>query len=117
MSKKGWNEVHIKPAMLENIYGTKLDDWHKVMKLQFTDGQSLARHKQKFMPSAGKKRPTGSAGVPTDVSSWSSKYYHSTDPTFADDNVQDKTGKTIPLRNLRWEGGEYVKRPKHWEKG
>jgi dienelactone hydrolase len=117
MTKKGWNEIRVKPDMLENVYGKKLDDWHKVMKLQFIDGQTLARDKQKRIPRAGNKRPAGSAGVPTDVSSWSSKYYHSTDPTFADDNVQDKTGKTIPLRNLRWEGGAYVKRPKHWKKG
>jgi len=36
--QSGWNEVRVTPGMLENIYGEKLDDWHKVMKLQFTDG-------------------------------------------------------------------------------
>ncbi|MEK6238589.1 MAG: hypothetical protein N2C14_28045, partial [Planctomycetales bacterium] len=59
MAKKGWNEIRVQPETLENIYGAKLDDWHKVMKIQFIDGQSLARDKQNRMPKAGDKHPAG----------------------------------------------------------
>ena len=102
-----------KPDLFQNIYGEKLDDWHKVMTLQFSDGKSLARDKEVRMPRAGNKAVVS---VPTDVSTWNSSYYQSTDAAFAKDNVQDKLGRVIPLRNLRWEGGTYISRPKHWEK-
>jgi hypothetical protein len=56
------------------------------------------------------------ASISSNVSSWDSSYYHSTDKAFAAENVTATSSKVDRFRNLRWEGGEYVERPKHWQK-
>ena len=107
----------MKPQQFENIYGEKLDDWHKVMVLTFQDAKYLAKEHQSRMPKAkGKSIGTGPASIPTQTSGWDSSYYHSTDQAFAGENVKETSEKVAWFRNLRWEGGKYISRPKHWEK-
>ena len=104
----------MKPQDFENIYGEKLDDWHKVILLRFEDAEALGKtHQQRLSQQQGKASST--MEIPSDVSSWDSRYYHSTDAKFTDENVAATGSKVGRFRNLRWEGGEYVDRPKHWE--
>ena len=105
----GWNTVRLKPDDFQNIYGEKLDDWHKVMALEIGDAAALAKDKKRLLPRAGKK---GVAAIPTDVSSWGN--YTQTTDDYAKDNIEKKTGGNARVRNLHWEGGEYIQRPKHW---
>ena len=60
--------------------------------------------------------PCNEAMYPSNVSSWDSSYYHSTDKAFAAENLTATSSKVDRFRNLRWDGGVYVERPKHWQK-
>jgi cephalosporin-C deacetylase-like acetyl esterase len=114
LEREGWNTLRMKPSDFENVYGEKLDDWHKVIILAFSDAESLGRdHKNRD----GKAKGNGSsvASIPTNVSSWDSSYYHSSNKAFAAENVTETSSKVDRFRNLRWEGGTFVERPKHWE--
>jgi hypothetical protein len=108
-----WNPVKLEPSDFTNIYGEKLDDWHKIMTLSFGDGEAVAREKKRLLPRAGKQAVPA---IPTEVSSWNSKYYRSGDDAYAKGNIEKRGQGQSRIRNLRWEGGEYVPRPKHWEK-
>lgn len=115
LEKEGWNTLRMKPVDFENVYGEKLDDWHKVIILRFSDAESLGRdHKKRADYAKGKGGIV--ASIPSNVSSWDSSYYQSTDKAFAVENVTVISSKVDRFRNLRWEGGEYVERPKHWQK-
>jgi len=111
LPKAGWNTVRLKPDDFQNIYGEKLDDWHKAMALSLGDAGSMAHSKEKMLPRAGKKAVKG---IPTDVSSWDN--YTQTTDDYAKDNIEKRSDADGRIRNLRWEGGKYVKRAKHWEK-
>jgi dienelactone hydrolase len=114
LKNKGWNTLRMKPQDFENICGEKLDDWHKVILLRFEDAEALGKtHQQRLSQQQGKASST--MEIPSDVSSWDSRYYHSTNAKFTDENVAATGSKVGRFRNLRWEGGEYVDRPKHWE--
>jgi dienelactone hydrolase len=112
LEKDGWNEVRLKPEQFQNIVAEKLDDWHMVIKLELSDGQSMVKHKKKFLPRAGKKAV---AALPTTVSQWKSDYYQSSDDQYTKDRVAGNT-MTMKhlLRNMRWEGGNYPDRPDPW---
>jgi hypothetical protein len=58
LPKKGWNTVRMLPGDFQNIYGEKLDDWHKVIMLTFTDAKSLAANQKSVLP-----RAAGTAGM------------------------------------------------------
>jgi cephalosporin-C deacetylase-like acetyl esterase len=114
LESQGWNTLGMKPEDFENIYGEKLDDWHKVIVLGFEDAEALGKkHRKRLGQSKG--QATSTMEIPSEVSGWDSSYYHSTDAKFADENVATTGSKVGRFRNLRWEGGEYVDRPKHWE--
>jgi hypothetical protein len=83
--------------------------------LAFSDVESLGRDHKKH---AGYAKGKGGmvTSISSNVSSWDSSYYHSTDKAFAAENVTATSSKVDRFRNLRWEGGEYVERPKHWQK-
>jgi hypothetical protein len=49
------------------------------------------------------------------VSSWNSRYYQSSDDAYAKDNTETRPTAQSRLRNLRWECGRYISRPKHYE--
>ena len=70
-------------------------------------------HRGRMLKAKGKG--SGTTPIPSDVSGWDSSYYHSTDDAYATDNVEETTHKVDHFRNLRWEGGEYIPRPKHYE--
>jgi cephalosporin-C deacetylase-like acetyl esterase len=112
LEKEGWNTLRMKPDDFENVYNEKLDDWHKVIVLTFRDAESLGREHKSRMPKADGKAG-GIASIPSDVSGWDSSYYHSTDTAFASENVEATGSRVDRFRNLRWEGGEYIPRPKH----
>ena len=115
LEKEGWNTLRMKPVDFENVYGEKLDDWHKVIILRFSDAESLGRdHKKRADYAKGKGGIV--ASIPSNVSSWDSSYYQLTDKAFAVENVTVISSKVDRFRNLRWEGGEYVERSKHWQK-
>ena len=114
LPEKGWNTLRMKPEQFENNRGEKLDDWHKVTNLIFQDADFLAKdHRGRMLKAEGKG--SGTTPIPSDVSGWDSSYYHSTDDAYATDNVEETTHKVDHFRNLRWEGGEYIPRPKHYE--
>ena len=113
--KAGWQTLRMKPNDFENVHGEKLDDWHKLITVTFRDAEAQGREHKSRMPKAGGQTRT-TVSIPSNVSGWDSSYYHSTDKAFAAENVTASSSKVDRFRNLRWEGGEYVPRSKHYQK-
>jgi hypothetical protein len=130
MPKQGWNTVRIKTTDLHNPFGWKLDDWHKLSRLNLRSAHSLknevensylrvAQHVNKLEKGRQGNRYSVNIGkVPDKVSGWDEKYYKDAVDEYTKDNMMTKNdllAKTR-FRNLRWEGGEYVERTKPYEK-
>ena len=113
--KAGWQTLRMKPNDFENVHGEKLDDWHKVITVTFRDAEAQGREHKSRMQKAGGQAST-TVSIPSNVSGWDSNYYHSTDSAFASENVEKTGSKVDRFRNMRWEGGNYLARPKHWQK-
>ena len=81
----------------------------------FRDAEAQGREHKSRMQKAGGQAST-TVSIPSNVSGWDSNYYHSTDSAFASENVEKTGSKVDRFRNMRWEGGNYLARPKHWQK-
>jgi len=104
LEKKGWNTVRLQPEDFQNVYGEKLTDWGVVSGIRIGDAEAMANDKRRFLPRAGDQAVPA---IPSEVSSWDSSYYQSTDDAYAKDNIEHATvtGARNRFRDLRWEGG------------
>ena len=127
LKDKGWNTIRIKTADLKNRFGWELDDWHKLALIGLCSAATLKRDVEnhyggkidpKLLGGQPKEKFTLQVGsVPDKVSGWSESYYTEAGDEYTKFNMVSKDDRLARqrFRNMRWEGGEYVKRTKPYE--
>ena len=127
LKDKGWNTVRIKTADLKNRFGWELDDWHKLALIGVCSAATLKHGVEnhyagkidpKLLGGQPKEKFTLQVGsVPDKVSGWSESYYTEAGDEYTKFNMVSKDDRLARqrFRNMRWEGGEYVKRTKPYE--
>ncbi len=125
LPKKGWNTVRIKTGDLKNPFGWKLDDWHKISSIELCSAIRLKHQietnyaaRAKDVSSKSSKYQADLGELPTKVSGWNEKYYEEAGDEYTKDNMVSKEDALARsrFRNMRWEGGKYVKRSKPYVK-
>ena len=127
LPQQGWNTVRVKISDLHNPYGWQLDDWNKLNMLTIRAAAGMKEELEtKVRPrvqwtieTVNKNSPnpayTANLGkLPDKVSGWNESYYKTAGEEYLEGSnltPNDIFFKTH-FKNIRWEGGEFVKRSK-----